>query len=194
MEMHINKDTIRKLRLEKSWSQEKLAEAARMNLRTLQRIEKDGVASLRSCESLASALGVEPQELQTGVEAGTPTDHLRGPHQQLVPAMAILAVMLMVWGVAQAVVSFYQFSAFQSSIISFMFLFFAAFVLLAFFTSIVRKRLYILAGCALLAMVMAPPSLLAQVEMTLPLVLLFELSILLAKKFRGAEDSLTDAV
>ena len=194
MEMHINKDTIRKLRLEKSWSQEKLAEAARMNLRTLQRIEKDGVASLRSCESLASALGVEPQELQTGVEAGTPTDHLRGPHQQLVPAMAILAVILMVWGVAQAVVSFYQFSAFQSSIISFMFLFFAAFVLLAFFTSVVRKRLYILAGCALLAMVMAPPSLLAQAEMTLPLVLLFELSILLAKKFRGAEDSLTDAV
>src|SRR5688572_25989759 len=100
MEMHINKDTVKKLRIEKSWSQEKLAEAARMNLRTIQRIEKDGVASLRSCGSLATALGVEPQELQIGVEAENlpgypspyPSTYPSTPYHQLVPAMSILAV------------------------------------------------------------------------------------------------------
>jgi transcriptional regulator with XRE-family HTH domain len=193
MEMHINKDTVKKLRLDKSWSQEKLAEAANMNLRTIQRIEKDGLASLRSCAALASALGVEPQELQIDIEAETLPDYPRTRHHQLVPAMSILAGILMVWGVTQSVISFYGFSAFQSAIVSFMFLFFAAFVLLAFFTSIVRKRFYILAGCVLLAMVMSPPDLLAQLKMALPLVMLFEFSVLLAKRF-GTTENFPDAV
>jgi transcriptional regulator with XRE-family HTH domain len=193
MEMHINKDTVKKLRIEKSWSQEKLAEAARMNLRTIQRIEKDGVASLRSCSSLAIALGVEPQELQIGVEAESLPDHPSKPYHQLVPAMSILAVTLMVWGVAQPAISFYGFSAFQSAIVSFMFLFFAAFVLLAFFTSIARKRLYILLACMFVAMLMAPPDPLSMLKMQLPLVMLFEFSVFLAKRFGAAED-FSDAV
>jgi transcriptional regulator with XRE-family HTH domain len=188
MEMHINKDTIKKLRIEKSWSQEKLAEAARMNLRTIQRIEKDGVASLRSCGSLATALGVEPQELQIGVEAKSLSDCSSTPYHQLVPAMSILAVILMAWGLTQPAISFYGFSALQGAIVSFMFLFFAAFVLLAFFTSIVRQRLYILVACLLLTMLMTPPDPLAWLKMALPLVMLFEFSVLLAKRFGAAED------
>ncbi|MES2626791.1 MAG: helix-turn-helix domain-containing protein [Pseudomonadota bacterium] len=193
MEMRINKDTIKKLRLEKSWSQEKLAEAAGMNLRTMQRIEKDGVGSLRSCASLASALGVEPQELQIGVDAETLPDYSRGTYQQLVPAMAILAVILMAWGITQPVISLYEFSTLQNSLVSFMFLFFAAFVLLAFFTSIVQKRFYILAACVLLGMLMAPPDIIAWLKMAVPLVMLFEFSVLLAKRFGVTDDSFSDA-
>jgi len=194
MDMYINKDTVRNLRLEKSWSQEKLAEAAGMNLRTIQRIEKDGAASLRSCAALAHALGVEPQELHSGIEAEAQPDHPGAPYHQLVPAMSILAVVLMVWGVTQAAILFYGFSVYQGSIISFMFLFFAGFVLLAFFTSIVRKRVYILAGCVLLAMLMAPPDPVSSLKMALPLVLLFEFSVLLAKRFGMAKTDFPDAV
>src|SRR5687767_4854334 len=101
MEMFINKDTVKKLRLEKSWSQEKLAEAASMNLRTLQRIEKDGVASLRSCESLASALDVEPQELRIGAATEILPNRAQVSIPQLAPALSIVALIFMVWGLAQ---------------------------------------------------------------------------------------------
>jgi uncharacterized membrane protein len=149
---------------------------------------------LRSCESLASALGVEPQELRIGIEVETLTAQSRVPVHQLVPALSIVAVVLMVWGLAQLAAPVYEFSLYQNSIISFMFLFFAGFILLAFLTPIAKKRFYISVGCALLAMVVSPPDLLAQVKMALPMVLLFEFSVLLAKKFRRAGDSFSDAV
>jgi transcriptional regulator with XRE-family HTH domain len=188
MEMFINKDTVRTLRLEKSWSQEKLAEAANMNLRTLQRIEKDGVASLRSCESLASALGVEPQELRIGAKTEIASSQPQASHTQLVPAAWIMAVILMLWGLAQLAAPFYELSPFQSSIISFFLLFFAAFILLAFLTPIAKKRFYIGFGCVVLAMIISPPDALASIKMALPLVLSFEFSLFLAKRFgkRGA--------
>ena len=194
MDMYINKDTIKQLRQEKSWSQEKLAEAAHMNLRTIQRIEKDGIASLRSCAALATALGVEPRELQSGVETEIPGVPRQSAYRQLVSALSILAVVLMLWGVAQLAVSHYELSAYQGAVVSFMFMFLAAFVLLAFLTPIAMKRFYIYFACAVLAMVISPPELLAQLKMTLPLVLLFEVSLFLAKRFRVADDSFPDAI
>jgi transcriptional regulator with XRE-family HTH domain len=194
MEMQINKATIKALRLEKSWSQEKLADAAGMNLRTIQRIEKDGIASLRSCASLAIALGVEPQQLQIGAEAEARSSLRSLSRRQLNPAASILAAVLMFWGTAQMAAPVYELSVYQSSVISFVFLFFAGFILLAFFTPIASKRLYILAGCVLLAMFVSPPNLLAQLKMTLPLVLLFEFSVLLARRFRVSDDSFPDGV
>lgn len=194
MEMLINKDTVKKLRLEKSWSQEKLAEAARLNLRTMQRIEKDGVASLRSCEALANALGVEPRELRDGMTADFLPDHTQPSRHPLVPALSILAVVLMLWGVAQMAMPIYELSPYQSSIVSFLFLFFAAFVLLAFLTPIAGKRRYIVASCVVLAMLASPPDPLKQLQMAVPLVLLFELSVLLAKRFSATDDTFSGAV
>ena len=193
MEMFINKDTVKKLRLEKSWSQEKLAEAASMNLRTLQRIEKDGVASLRSCESLAGALGVEPQELKVGIEAETLAAQPRPPAHQLVPALSLVAVVLMIWGLAQLAAPVYEFSPSQNAIISFMLLFFAGFILLAFLTPIAKKRFYISVGCVVLAIFISPPDLFIQLKMALPLVLLFEFSLLLAKRFSKSGGAFSDA-
>lgn len=63
MEMNVNRELIKALRLNKSWSQEKLAETAGVSLRTVQRVETDAVASLQSRIAIASALGVEPAEL-----------------------------------------------------------------------------------------------------------------------------------
>lgn len=66
--MKINAELVLELRTKKSWSQEELALAAGVNLRTIQRIEKEASASLQSKKALASAFGIhisdlEPQEI-----------------------------------------------------------------------------------------------------------------------------------
>lgn len=72
MDMSVDREFVRRLRLDKSWSQEKLADEAGVSLRTVQRIEADGVASHRSCRAIADALGVEPAEMRHG---GTSNPH-----------------------------------------------------------------------------------------------------------------------
>jgi transcriptional regulator with XRE-family HTH domain len=64
MDMSVDRQFVRRLRLDKSWSQEKLADEAGVSLRTVQRVEADGVASHRSCRAIAKALGVEPAEMR----------------------------------------------------------------------------------------------------------------------------------
>ncbi|MCC6540172.1 MAG: helix-turn-helix transcriptional regulator, partial [Bryobacterales bacterium] len=53
--MKINPERVRDERKRRSWSQEELATAAGLNLRTIQRIETEGVASLQSLKALAAA-------------------------------------------------------------------------------------------------------------------------------------------
>ena len=55
---------IKNLRLKNGWSQEKLAELSNLSLRTIQRIEKDDSASLKSLKQLASAFNLELSQLQ----------------------------------------------------------------------------------------------------------------------------------
>lgn len=65
MEMKVDGNRIKVLRLKRSWSQEKLAEMAGLNPRTIQRAESEGAASLRTRLLLAEALQVLPEELDT---------------------------------------------------------------------------------------------------------------------------------
>lgn len=67
MEMKLNTHHIKALRLNLSWTQEKLAEKAGLNARTIQRVETEGSASLQTRLNLARALGVEPHELDLHV-------------------------------------------------------------------------------------------------------------------------------
>lgn len=69
MEMKLSGTRIKELRLKLSWSQEKLAEQARLNPRTVQRAEAEGSASLRTRLQLAEALGVQPDELDAATSA-----------------------------------------------------------------------------------------------------------------------------
>lgn len=59
MKVKINAAKIRKWREERCWSQERVAEIAGMSLRTLQRIEKNGVTSQESALALAAAFDVD---------------------------------------------------------------------------------------------------------------------------------------
>jgi len=61
--MKINVELLKKLRKEKAWSQDELATISGLNIRTVQRIEKDGKASLESKKALASAFEINANDL-----------------------------------------------------------------------------------------------------------------------------------
>lgn len=63
--MKINAKLVLKARKQKSWSQDELAIASGLNLRTIQRIESEASASLQSIKALASALDLNIQDLDS---------------------------------------------------------------------------------------------------------------------------------
>jgi transcriptional regulator with XRE-family HTH domain len=67
--MQINTQLVINLRKKRSCSQDELATACGLNLRTIQRIESDGVASLQSRKALAAAFDVEIDELDIKLES-----------------------------------------------------------------------------------------------------------------------------
>ncbi|CAM4113526.1 helix-turn-helix transcriptional regulator [Shewanella denitrificans] len=61
--MKINAELVLKLRNQNSWTQEELAIAAGLNLKTIQRIEKKASASLQSKKALAAVFNIDFQDL-----------------------------------------------------------------------------------------------------------------------------------
>lgn len=61
--MKINAELVKKLRADKQWSQEQLAAACGLNLRTIQRLENTGNASIESVRSLAAVFAVDASSL-----------------------------------------------------------------------------------------------------------------------------------
>ena len=62
-EMRVDAELIAKSRVQRGWSQEELAKASGLNVRTIQRIESTAAASLRSKRALAEALEIDIQDL-----------------------------------------------------------------------------------------------------------------------------------
>lgn len=63
-DMPLNPEKIIQLRESHGWSQEQLAGAAGLSVRTVQRAERDGVASRETKLCLAAALGVSHSDLE----------------------------------------------------------------------------------------------------------------------------------
>lgn len=63
--MNINADLVIKLRRKRSWSQDELAIASGLNLRTIQRVEKQASASLQTKKALAAALDIDTRDLDS---------------------------------------------------------------------------------------------------------------------------------
>ncbi|KZN62846.1 hypothetical protein N473_18195 [Pseudoalteromonas luteoviolacea CPMOR-1] len=61
--MKINAELVLSARQDKAWSQDELAIVSGLNLRTVQRIESEGTASLQSKKAIASALDLSISEL-----------------------------------------------------------------------------------------------------------------------------------
>ncbi len=62
-QMKINGAAVRALREQKSWSQEHLASAAGLSVRTVQRVEVENIASAETRLALAAALGIPVADL-----------------------------------------------------------------------------------------------------------------------------------
>lgn len=79
--MKINNALLKELRLSKSLTQDKLAEKAGIHLRTLQRIEQTGVASLRSRKAIALALDIKPTDLEIDCQTNHELADIEAPRQ-----------------------------------------------------------------------------------------------------------------
>jgi DNA-binding XRE family transcriptional regulator len=64
MEMQVDIDVIKKQRNNRAWSQTQLADVSGLSVRTIQRIEKTGIASLESVKSFASVFELEVKDIQ----------------------------------------------------------------------------------------------------------------------------------
>ena len=62
--MRVNAALVIALRAKKAWSQDELSIASGLNLRTIQRIEKEASASLQSVKALASAFAIGIKDLE----------------------------------------------------------------------------------------------------------------------------------
>jgi len=73
--MDVSSDRIRQARVERGWTQQQLAEIADLSLRTVQRVENQGVASNETVSALCAVLEMERSELLL-------RDPTRPEHQQ----------------------------------------------------------------------------------------------------------------
>lgn len=65
MDIRMNAALIKKLRDERAWSQEHLASVAGVSLRTIQRVESEGRASVETRMALAAAFNIDVAQLAT---------------------------------------------------------------------------------------------------------------------------------
>jgi transcriptional regulator with XRE-family HTH domain len=61
--MLLNVTLVKETRINRGWTQAQLAELCAVNIRTIQRVESDGAASLETTMALAAAFDLEINEL-----------------------------------------------------------------------------------------------------------------------------------
>ncbi|HEX7338790.1 MAG TPA: helix-turn-helix transcriptional regulator [Rhodanobacteraceae bacterium] len=92
--MKLSPLTIRRLRTERGWSQEQLAAASGLGLRTIQRVEAEGIAAMSTAVSLAATYDVRLLKLQEDPPTTAPRKPLFG-HAPLFLGLAILTLAIL---------------------------------------------------------------------------------------------------
>jgi transcriptional regulator with XRE-family HTH domain len=102
MDMKINHKLLRRQREQRAWTQNQLAEVASLSVRTVQRIERNGIAAKESAMALASALDMDLADLliQSNSSSTRHTSHRRW--WGLVGILTSLIVSLGWWSTAAA--------------------------------------------------------------------------------------------
>jgi transcriptional regulator with XRE-family HTH domain len=72
--LEVDGDKIRRLRIQRAWSQEQLADVAGIGYRTVQRIETSGKATFESLQAIAAAFELSPDELQKRQDPPVPAE------------------------------------------------------------------------------------------------------------------------
>ncbi|REL34671.1 helix-turn-helix transcriptional regulator [Thalassotalea euphylliae] len=76
MDMKISSKLLKEQRKKRAWSQSELAELTGLSLRTVQRIEKSGTASLESVKAFAAVFELTPESLQVDAKTDLETSDL----------------------------------------------------------------------------------------------------------------------
>ncbi len=85
--MELNASKIKQLRTEKAWTQQQLAEICGLSLRTIQRVELNGIASLETSKALAVAFSIDRNELIQPIEPSPANEKARS---QLLPLLTFI--------------------------------------------------------------------------------------------------------
>jgi transcriptional regulator with XRE-family HTH domain len=75
---------VRKLRLQRGWSQEHLATLTGVNVRTIQRLERGAKMSLETRAALAAVFEVDASTFEPGVATVTKTAHISPDEQEAI--------------------------------------------------------------------------------------------------------------
>jgi transcriptional regulator with XRE-family HTH domain len=94
MSMQINSNRIRAERERRAWSQEHLAAAAGLSLRTVQRVETSGAAAPETLRALAAVFELEVAALrvQSAAQIQVPDRRVRGWRHAAIAASAVVAL------------------------------------------------------------------------------------------------------
>ena len=91
-EMKISSALVRRLRTERGWSQDQLATVAGLGLRTIQRVEAEGVASMATRVSLAATFSIPLAQLSEAEAATAPAAPTPARHfSSLLLGLAVLS-------------------------------------------------------------------------------------------------------
>lgn len=94
-EMRVSPSIVRKLRTDLGWSQEQLAIASGLSLRTIQRVEAEGVVSLETRASLAATFSVSASALAVESSAKENTNQPRRDVAAFFLGVAVIACVML---------------------------------------------------------------------------------------------------
>lgn len=98
MDMKINKEILRRERELRAWTQSHLAEIADLSMRTVQRIERTGDASMESAGALAAALNIDLAVLMEAPIASEETTPAKSRPYKLWGAIGVIGSVLVAAG------------------------------------------------------------------------------------------------
>ena len=181
MNVKVNGGRIKELRIKHSYSQEKLAEIVAVNLRTIQRIETTGLASLNTRGALAKAFGVRPEDLDLAPAAPSAGELLGGLPRW--PGLLFSAVLIALgWVVlVVSITSATPIGLVTPPSIGGLLMALIGLVVLTRLTPLRRWRTYAVLFIVVVAMVASPPAWTIQALVAISLWAAFELGILLTR-------------
>jgi transcriptional regulator with XRE-family HTH domain len=99
--MQVKAELVRRSRTERGWTQDSLAEAAGLSIRTIQRIERHGLASNESVSAICAVLELERRDLLFGPAGGS----RRAGFGAVLPLLVLALLVGMASGAAGVVVA-----------------------------------------------------------------------------------------
>jgi transcriptional regulator with XRE-family HTH domain len=165
----INRERVKVLRLGKSWTQQRLADKASISLRSIQRIESDGVASLQSREGIAMAFGIEAKDLEQ--EISEPTSKV-----ELLIVVSLFSYLVFYTGLEFFDISLELIPYWAVPLLpSITMLIFGTIMTLS--ASPRKRRLLIISACIFVSLLMSPPNFIPQLLFTVGLWTMFEIIV-----------------